>query len=307
MPDNLKILPRLKESISFIYLEKCVIKEDAFSIIKVDKEGKTPIPVATVTVLMLGPGAAITHRAVQNVCDCGCSIVWCGEGGMRFYASGKGETENGKNALKQAKLCMDPSKHTEVVKQMYKIRFPDILKGDFSVEQLRGMEGVRMRTLYKALSKRTGIPWKGRAYDLDDWNKMDDINKAISSANQYLYGVCYSAVISLGFSPALGFVHTGRSESFVYDIADLYKAETTIPAAFEAVATGSKGEVLERTIRRKCRAYFSSSKLMSRIPNDILSLMSLADDDDLNPATSLWDYKRDVIEGGKNYGCNNDG
>lgn len=299
MPENLKVLPRLTDSISFLYVEHCTIQEDAFSIAKYDKAGKTPIPIASITVLMIGPGVTITHAAIKNICDLGATIVWCGENGSRFYACGKGETANGKNLLKQASLCMDEKSHMNVVREMYKIRFPDFVQDDMSLEQLRGLEGIRMKTIYKMLSRQTGVRWTKRTYDLSDWDSMDDINKAISSANQYLYSLCYAAIVSLGYSPGLGFIHTGRAESFVYDIADLYKAETTIPSAFISVAKGLSGDDLNREIRKQCRLLFTKTKIMDRLPKDIFRLMELKSDSPLNPASNLWDYERDVIQGGK--------
>lgn len=161
------------------------------------------------------------------------------------------------------------------------------------------MEGIRVRKTYEMFAKTTGVKWKKRTYKSDSWEASDTINQALSEANAMLYGVCHAAIVSMGFSPGLGFIHTGKQLSFVYDIADLYKTETTIPAAFEAVA---KGGDVHKDLRVLCRKYFGIARLMERIPKDLAELF-----DDMEGgvnaffAGNLWS-EDGVVEGGKNYG-----
>lgn len=298
---NLEELPRLKDSISYIYLEHAVIQQEDLSIVAIREDGKIPVPIAAVTCLLLGPGVSITHAAIRAICDNGCMAIWCGENMGRFYASGIGETRSASNLLMQAKLCMDSAAHLEVASNMYRLRFPDIPTEGMTLAQLRGMEGIRMRKTYELESKRTGVAWKKRSYQSKDWDSADPINRALSEANALLYGVCHAAVVSLGFSPGLGFIHTGKQLSFVYDIADLYKAETTIPAAFEAVRESKTAQTSD--VRMQCRKYFAASRLLSRIPEDIqkiLRVKSIEIKENCESAGELWG-ENGTLQGGRNY------
>ena len=226
---DLTRLPRVEDSISYVYFDKCIIEQEDFSIVAIDEEGKTHIPVASITCLLLGPGTSITHAAVKTVAENGCLIVWCGEKIRKFYAYGAGETRSSKNILKQMKLWH--TGHLEVVKRMYLLRFPEIDLHDASLEKLRGLEGVRIKQAYKTASKMYGVPWHGRTYKIEDIDDSDDINRALTIANSLLYAVCEAVIVSLGYSPAIGFIHTGHMRSFVYDIADLYRNPPRKPTA----------------------------------------------------------------------------
>lgn len=298
---NLEELPRLKDSISYLYIEHAVIQQDNQSIVAIDQNGTTPIPIAAVTCLLLGPGVKVTHAAIRAICNNGCMAIWCGENMGRFYASGIGETRSSKNLLKQAAACMDEARHMEAVRKMYQLRFPAVQTDGLSLQQIRGMEGIRVRKAYALAAKTTGVTWKKRTYKTNDWDESDPINKALSEANALLYGVCHAAIVSLGYSAGLGFVHTGKQLSFVYDIADLYKTETTIPVAFEAVKRG--GDV-SKSVRVLCRTYFSKTRLLERIPEDIAFILENPDtesNENEERAGKLWDENDETIDGGKNY------
>ena len=296
---DLQELPRLKDSISYVYLEHAIIEQDNSSIVAIRKDGHIPIPVAATTCLLLGPGTSITHAAIRAASENGCMIIWCGEQMSRFYASGIGETRSSKNLMLQAKYCMDQDLHMQVVRKMYAIRFPHVDTSKMSLQQVRGMEGIRVRNTYERFANATGVKWTKRTYKTDSWETVDPINQALSEANAMLYGICHAAIISMGFSPGLGFIHTGKQLSFVYDVADLYKTETTIPAAFEAVA---KGGNIRKELRTICRKYFSSSRLIEQIPKDMAKLFGEIEGG-TNAAIigSLWD-ERGTIQGGANYG-----
>ena len=259
-----------------------------------------PIPVSGVTCLLLGPGTNVTHAAIHIMAKFGCMVIWCGEGVGKFYASGTGETRSAANVLAQAKACMDEAKHMAVVREMYAIRFPGIETDGMTLQQIRGMEGIRVKKAYALAAKAAGIPWKSRSYKRDNWEGADIVNRALSIANSILYGLCHAAIVSLGFSPALGFVHTGKQLSFVYDIADLYKTETTIPAAFEAAAQKPQEDALERTVRTLCRKYFRQSKILSRIPEDLERLLKAGAEENVNDFAvgELWDDQKGSVDGG---------
>jgi CRISPR-associated protein Cas1 len=288
---DLHDLPKLRDSLSYLYVEHAILnqKDHAIEYIRED-EGRVMIPVAALSVLLLGPGTKITHAAIRTLSDNGCAVVWVGEEGTKFYAQGTGETRRSFHVLRQAEFSCAPAKRLHVVRQMYQKRFPETLSEDLTLEQIRGMEGARVRSVYYQASHQYGIEWHGRSYDRGNWGNSDPINRALSAANALLNSLCHTAIVSGGYSPALGFIHTGKQLSFVYDIADLYKAEITIPLAFQIVAEAT--ERVEARIRTACREKFRSTKLLERILPDIDSLLdvnpeSIAEDGDYDNDPAL--------------------
>ncbi len=293
---DLHELPKLRDSLSYLYVEHCRIEQKDSAVELIDKKGHTMVPAAALSVLMLGPGTSITHAAVKALADNGCTIVWTGEDGTRCYAQGMGETRRAYHLLKQAELSSDPQKRLEVVRRMYRRRFGEQpLPPGLTLEQVRGMEGARVRQAYAEASKRYGVPWYGRRYDRRNWDSGDPVNRALSAANALLNGLCHAAIVSGGYSPALGFIHTGLQASFVYDIADLYKTEVTIPLAFRLAAESR--ENLHARVRLACREAFREARLLQRILPDIDTLLGItpevlaagkeADDDPGRPEP-LW-------------------
>jgi len=314
---DLQLLPRLEDSLTFLYVEKVRIEQEAQAIVLVDAKGTVPVPVASLSVLILGPGSTITHAAVLALADNGCSVVWSGERGVRFYACGLGETRRAANIMVQAKAWEDQEQHLEVVKRLYRMRFEEMPSDGLTLEQLRGMEGVRVRETYAALAKKTGVGWRGRAYKRTEWNASDPVNRALSTANACLYGLVHAAIVSTGFSPALGFIHTGKALSFVYDIADLYKCDVTIPLAFEAARGDPWVTGFESSVRRACRTALWEHGLLGKIIPDIQRALGLrpmsvralsrvaadeiiVEDDEVG---ALWDLERDAVPGGWNWGA----
>lgn len=301
-----KLLPRVEDGLSFLYIEHARIEQEHQAVVMYDASGRVPLPAAALAVLMLGPGTTITHAAVSALCDGGCSIAWCGEGSTRFYAAGAGETQRAANLLAQAVAWADPRQHHEVVLRMYRVRFDETPQSNLNIAQLRGMEGVRVRDTYARLSRETGVAWRGRAYKTGAWDAADPVNRALSVANAALYGVCHAAIVSTGFSAGLGFIHTGKMLAFVYDVADLYKCETTIPAAFAAAVDGPQN--IEARARRAARDRFHRARLLERIVPDIQRVLGLKVDDahelslvpDETDPAKLWDPSGE-LRGGHNY------
>jgi CRISPR-associated protein Cas1 len=297
---NLRTLPKARDQISFLYFEHCRIEQDESAIAIFKEKDKFQVPCACIATLLLGPGTSITHAAIKALADNACEVHWVGADVLRFYATGRGGAGNTERLQHQATLWADSLQRLAVVRRMYEFRFADGIPPDLTLQQIRGYEGVRVRTLYSQISKETGVEWKGRNYKQTDWNAADPINQALSIANSCLYAVCQAALNSVGYSPALGFIHTGKPLSFAYDVADLYKAETTIPAAFEAVA-GTYFE-LESYVRRKCREKFSQYRLMHRIVQDIDRILQYGTpDEEAEPFCFLWDDQLEWVEGGKNW------
>ena len=308
---NLHELPKIRDRFSYLYVDRCRIDREAKAIAIHDVMGVTPVPCAGLALLMLGPGATITHAAVLTLADNGCLLVWCGEHGVRFYGAGQGTTRSAANLLYQARLCSRRSTRLLVVRRMYTMRFEEALPDSLTLQQIRGREGVRVRDAYARMSMETGVPWHGRSYNRQHWGGGDPVNRALSAANSCLYGLCHAAIVAAGYSPALGFIHTGKQLSFVYDIADLYKVEMTIPVAFETAAAAPKQ--LERETRQACRDIFARKRILERVVRDIdhvLQVPPSPDDDpgadfDADPAMpgGLWDPEKGAVEGGVSYGA----
>ena len=245
---------------------------------------------------MLGPGTSITHAAIRALADNGCTVLWCGEDATHFYAQGTGETRKAYQLLRQAELASDSVKRSQVVIRMYRFRFQESLSDDLTLPQIRGLEGVRVREAYAQASRDYGVEWKGRNYDRHNWANSDPVNRALSAANALLNGVCHAGIVSGGYSPGIGFVHTGKQLSFVYDIADLYKADLTIPLAFKTVAEGT--HQVESRVRRACREAFRRVKLLENILPNIATLLDISQEtlstaeaieSDAALPTPLWD------------------
>jgi CRISPR-associated protein Cas1 len=245
---------------------------------------------------MLGPGTSITHAAVKALADNGCLLLWTGEDATRMYAQGTGETRKAYHLLRQAELAGDEVKRLQVVRRMYELRFEEPLEPGLDLPQIRGKEGARVRNAYAQAAREFGVEWQGRNYDRSDWYNSDPINRALSTANALLNGLCHAAIVSGGYSPALGFIHTGKQLSFVYDIADLYKVEVTIPVAFWAVSEGTQD--LYKRVRLGTREAFKHHRLLQRILPDIDQLLNIdsevlniGPDVDVDPAapTAWWE------------------
>lgn len=269
---ELNQMPRIQDRLTFIYLEKCKINRENSAIKVTDEEGVTFIPVAAISVLLLGPGTDVTHRAMEILGDMGVTVIWVGEHGVRFYAYGKSLTHKATLLIKQAELVSNEKKHVMVARKMYQLRFLNEDVSKLTMQQLRGREGSRIRSLYKALSEKWGVTWNGRSYDPDDFSNGSDVNKALSAGNVCLYGLAHAVICALGCSPGLGFVHVGHELSFVYDVADLYKAETTIPLAFELAS--EKYEDIASETRRRIRDIFKTGHILERMVKDIKYLLS---------------------------------
>lgn len=283
-------LARISDRVSTVYVEHAVVGREQNSITVYEEPGSVAIPAATMAVLLLGPGTRITHGAVRLLADSGTSVCWVGEQGVRMYAHGVSTALSSKVLLRQAWLVSDPKRRVQVARRMYQMRFPGEDVSGLTMQQLRGREGVRVRRAYQLHSSRTGVPWEGRRYVPGQAHAAgDDVNRLLSALNACLYGVAHAAIVGVGASPALGFVHTGNALSFALDVADLYKAVSTIPLAFDLAADGVTGE---RQARLRFRDLAQRDRLLGRAVEDVLALLfgdteQPAEDD--GPSSSLWD------------------
>lgn len=255
----------LRERTSCVFVDRGQIDVRDGAFVVVDKSGeRTQIPIGGVAALMLEPGTRISHAAVRLAAQVGCLLVWLGEGGVRIYSAGRPGGARADRLLYQARLALDETARLDVVRKMFEIRFGEPAPAKRSVDQLRGIEGSRVRAMYQHLAARHGVRWNGRLYDPADWGVGDLPNRCVSAATAALYGVTEAAVLAAGYSAAIGFIHTGKPLSFVYDIADLVKFETVVPMAF-AVAARPQGPDIERQVRLACRDVFRKKKLLGRL------------------------------------------
>lgn len=212
---------------------------------------------------MLQPGTRVSHAAAALAARVGTLLVWVGEAGVRLYASGQPGGARSDRLLYQAKLALDETARLKVVRKMYAIRFGEEPPTRRSVDQLRGIEGARVRKTYRILAQRFRVTWDGRNYDPHDWDAGNLVNRCLSAATACLYGITEAAVLAAGYAPAVGFIHTGKPLSFVYDIADLFKFDTVVPIGFQVAAKSQRDP--EREVRLKCRDSFRQTKLLERI------------------------------------------
>lgn len=299
---ELKELPKISDRVSFIYVERAKINRQDSAITVSDYRGIVHIPIAMLGLLMLGPGTDISHRAVELIGDTGTSLVWVGERGVRYYAHGRSLAHSTRFLEKQAKLVSNNRSRLGVARKMYQMRFVNEDVSHLTMQQLRGREGARIRKVYREESKKHHVEWTKREYDIDDFQAGSPVNQALSAANVALYGLCHSIIVALGMSPGLGFVHTGHDKSFVYDIADLYKAEITIPLAFTLAETIEEGEDIERLARLGLRDKIVETKLSQRIVQDLQYLMEIPEDDQIYlDHIELWDDKTSNVQYGISY------
>lgn len=254
----------VKERLSMMFVEYGQIDVLDGAFVVVDKRGvRTHIPVGGVACLMLEPGTRVSHAAAALAARVGTLLMWVGEAGVRLYASGQPGGARSDRLLYQAQLALDENSRLKVVRKMYALRFNEEPPARRSVAQLRGMEGARVRKIYEDLAAEYGVEWRARRYDPSDWDVGDLPNRCLSAATAALYGVTEAAVLAAGYAPAIGFIHTGKPLSFVYDIADIVKFDTVVPAAFRIAAQVPSSP--EREVRLACREIFRQTKLLSRL------------------------------------------
>lgn len=299
---ELQELPQVRDRMTFLYLERCQLSRQDSAITVLDDEGIIYIPAAAVSVLLLGPGTTVTHRAMELIGDAGVSIVWVGEHGVRYYAGGRPLTHRSGLLIRQAALVSDKKQHLQVVRKMYQLRFPGEDISLLTLPQLRGREGARVREVYRRAAEEWGVEWNGREYDPENFAGSNPVNQALSAGHVCLYGLAHAVIAAMGCAPGLGFVHVGHEKSFVYDVADLYKAEVTIPIAFEIAA--EQPEDLPAVVRRRVRDAMVQQHILERMVHDIKYLLAAEDEppEDGGNEVRLWNNQREAVANGISYG-----
>ena len=299
---DLQTLPQIKDRMSFLYLEHCLISRQDSAITVTDIRGTVHVPAASLSVLMLGPGTNVSHRAMELIGTTGTSVIWVGERGVRYYAHGMPLTHSARLLIRQAELVSNVRTRVAVARNMYQLRFPAEDVSTLTMQQLRGREGARIRSIYRKASKETGVPWHGREYDPDNFAGGDPVNMALSAAHACLYGVVHSVIVAIGCAPGLGFVHAGHERSFVYDIADLYKGDITIPIAFEVAAENP--DDIGSITRHRVRDAIADGHILKQAVTDIRTLLlEEVDQEELEvDVLHLWDDKAGAVPNAVSYG-----
>ena len=273
---NKQLLTTVDNRICMIYIDQAEIKQKDFSVVATSHDIDFDLPIANLVCLMLGPGTSITHRAVEQIAQYGCSIVWCGENINLYYALGQPLTKSSKNIIMQMNAHESKVSKLNVIRKMYEIRYTDMKLKSKSADELMGIEGLHVQNTYRTLSEKYGIHWNGRMYNEIPFSEQDSINKAITSGNQLLYAIIASIVNAIGYSTAIGFIHTGKMMSFVYDISDLYKESIILPTIFEFTSTYS-GNSIENDIKRHLYNKITEVNIIDKVINDISTIFSDVD------------------------------
>lgn len=296
---DLQALPQIRDRMTFLYLEHCTLNRQDGAITVTEERGCVHVPAASISALLLGPGTRITHRGMELIGDSGVTVVWVGENGVRYYANGRPLTHRAGLLMRQAALVSNMRSHLSVARKMYQMRFPEDDVSGLTMQQLRGREGARVRRIYRQASEKWNIPWNGRQYDPEDYAAGDPVNQALSAGHACLYGLAHAVIAALGCSPGLGFVHVGHECSFVYDVADLYKAETTIPIAFEIAAQNAPD--IGAAVRRRMRDEMMRLHLLERMTKDIQFLLNEEETPLEADVVRLWD-ESGTVKNATSYG-----
>jgi len=266
-------LPQVKDRYPFLYLERGRLEIDDSSIKWIDSDGNVvPLPVATLNALLLGPGTSITHEAVKIAAAANCSVCWVGEDSLLFYAAGHLPTADTRNLRHQLEQAADADASLAVARRMFARRFPDADLEGKNLKEMMGMEGHRVRSLYQQKAEQYQVGWKGRQFTPGKFELSDLTNQVLTSCNAALYGILCSAVHSMGYSPHIGFIHSGSPLPFIYDLADLYKEELCIDLAF-ALTRELAGRYNKHKVSAAFRERVIAMDLLARVAEDIPQIL----------------------------------
>ena len=269
----------LKDRASIVFVEKAQLDVIDGAFVLVDATGiRTHLPLGGLACIMLEPGTRTSHAAVALAARAGTLLIWVGEAGVRLYAAGQPGGARSDKLLWQCRMALDPDARLNIVRRMFQRRFGELAPSRRSVDQLRGIEGARVRAIYEGMAGQFGVKWRRRHYDPSEWDVSDVPNRCLSAATSCLYGIAEAAVLAAGYAPAVGFLHTGKPLSFVYDIADLYKFDTVVPEAFRVAGQHAKGKLRGadpvRETRIACRDAFRKNSILARLIPGIEDVLS---------------------------------
>ena len=268
-PDR-SYFPQVKDRYPLLYLERGRLEVDDSSVkyICCDRT-VVMIPVAEIQCILLGPGTSITHEAVKAVCSCGCSLCFVGEDCLHFYCHGISPTSDTRNLMRQLSLAYNHELSLKIARELFAFRFQDIHLELCSLQEMMGIEGNRVKNLYREKALKYNCKWQGRSYIPGQQDKSDLVNKRLTFYNALLYGLCTSTIVSLGFSPYFGFIHKGSPLPMTYDFADLYKSEVTIDLAFSRnyIKNFERTSEVDAFVEKCCEI-----SLLKRMSSDLVNI-----------------------------------
>lgn len=268
-------LPQVKDKYPFLYLERGRLEIDDSSVKWIDSEANVvPLPVATINTLLLGPGTSVTHEAIKTATAANCSVCWVGEDSLLFYAAGFLPTADTRNLKLQMALASEEGSSLKIARAMFAKRFPDAELEGKSLNSMMGMEGHRVRALYQQKAEEYGVGWKGRQFTPGKFQLSDLTNQVLTSTNAALYGILCSVVHAMGYSPHIGFIHSGSPLPFVYDLADLYKEQLCIDLAF-SLSREMAGRYDKHKVSDAFRKRVIAMDLLNLVTTDVNELMGV--------------------------------
>lgn len=269
VPITKDTIPQIKERYPFIYLEHGRLEIDDSSVKWIDANYNiVRLPIASILSILLGPGTSITHEAIKVCASANCTISWVGADTLIYYANGISPTSDTRIMRNQVQLALNPKKRLAIARRMFSFRFTDVDINDKSLSQLKGLEGIRVKQSYEKFAEKYQVGWTGRRYIPGKFIMSDITNKILTASNTALYAIILSSIITLGYSPYFGFVHTGSPLPFVYDIADLYKEKLTIELSFQ-LTKELGGEYNRETVANEFIDKILELKILKRISKDI--------------------------------------
>lgn len=268
------LYPQVKDRYPYVYLEHGRLEVDDSSVKWIDSECHiVRIPIGLVAAILLGPGTTITHEAVKILSSAGCTVCWIGAEGLAFYASGVSPTSDSRNLLRQIMMSSSLDSRLMVARRMFSQRFPGVDLGDKSIQEMMGMEGIRVRKMYSEMAQRYGVDWSGRAYIPGSPKDSDLVNSILTFSNGLLYGVVTTVIVAMGYSPRVGFVHSGSPMPFVYDMADLYKKFLTIDLSFSLASKIDKTGFDRKSVIDEFCSRAVEMNLLEVMANDIVEIL----------------------------------
>jgi CRISP-associated protein Cas1 len=268
-------LPQIKDKYPFLYLEHGRLEIDDSSVKWIDAAANVvPLPVATLNAVLLGPGTTVTHDAIRTATAANCAVCWVGEDSLLFYAAGFLPTADTRNMKKQIAQAADPKAALEVARRLFAKRFPDAQLEGKTLKEMMGMEGHRVRALYRAKAEEYGVGWKGRQFTPGKFELSDVTNKVLTASNAALYGILCSAVHAMGYSPHVGFIHSGSPLPFIYDISDIYKDHLSVDLAF-CLTRELAGRYDKRVVAESFRTRVIEMDLLAKVADDIPNLLEV--------------------------------
>jgi len=285
-------LPKITDRVSFMYVDAAAVRQDETGIVAYSKDSKVRIPCATMLTLFLGPGTSLSQQAALTLARHGTTVVWSGNEGTGISATVRPLASSAAYAQAQATAWADETCRHSVAFKMFEMRFPGTnIPPDTTLDQLRGMEGQRVKATYATLRRIHHLPDWRRVHDREN---ADPVNAAMNVANSMLYDVASAVIGALGMSPALGFIHSGNIRAFSLDLADMYKMETAAVSAFACALSPNP----TKDVRRSMRSYLSDFRVhagMVKILHELFPVDKAADVDrnDLTATTG-------TVEGGWN-------